>query len=43
MEDLEWKVGDLVWTRVQGFPWWPGQVSRGDQTKPGVAAICQIE
>ncbi len=20
------KVGDLVWVRVQGHPWWPGQV-----------------
>ena len=21
------KVGDLVWVRVQGHPWWPGQVT----------------
>lgn len=27
MEKREWKIGDLVWTRVQGYPWWPGQVT----------------
>lgn len=26
MDEHGWKVGDLVWTRVQGYPWWPGQV-----------------
>jgi PWWP domain len=22
----EWIKGDLVWARVAGHPWWPGQV-----------------
>ncbi len=26
MDEHGRKVGDLVWTRVQGYPWWPGQV-----------------
>jgi hypothetical protein len=23
---MSWQVGDLLWARVQGYPWWPGQV-----------------
>jgi hypothetical protein len=23
---MVWKVGDLVWVRVHGYPTWPGQV-----------------
>lgn len=26
-EGREIRVGDIVWGKIQGFPWWPGQVS----------------
>ena len=25
MSDM-WNVGDLVFVRISGYPWWPGQV-----------------
>lgn len=25
--EKEFKVGDVVWAKVQGYPWWPGMVS----------------
>ena len=23
---MKHKLGDIVWVKVQGFPWWPGKV-----------------
>ena len=29
------KKGDIVWAKVKGFPWWPGEVKRITQSTLG--------
>lgn len=35
-EQVKYTVGDMVWTKVGGFPYWPGQVM-DPQTAPEMA------
>lgn len=24
----QFQIGDIVWAKVSGFPWWPGQIKK---------------
>ena len=26
--ESEYHIGDIVWVKIKGYPWWPGIVSK---------------
>ena len=26
--EYEYHIGDIVWVKIKGYPWWPGIVSK---------------
>jgi hypothetical protein len=26
--ESEYHIGDIVWAKIKGYPWWPGIVSK---------------
>ncbi|CAK0786337.1 hypothetical protein CVIRNUC_009550 [Coccomyxa viridis] len=37
--DQRWKEGDLVFVRITGYPWWPGQVMAEDRVSSKFMAL----
>ena len=35
-QDIPWKVGDIVWARLEGYPWWPCLVCNHPTSKTHV-------